>query len=612
MKIVWITFMLLSTLNLKGMDIIMLKNDTILQDSINKSTKLFYDSLHVKAQRHRVTKWLYDYMIHTTNDTANGALQSYEYYNRYKNKTIGSITIQSLEVFGPDFSDTTRTAHLWIERTANKMHSKSNPNVIRKNVWLKEGSALDPNLVMDNERFLRSLPYLKDVRFILQPGMDDNNIVDILILTKDVFSFGLSGSIGNINKGEIGISDKNVLGTGHEIGLTVFGHTVKKPHLGIETFYAINNVNGNFIDFTTGYANNYIRKGYFISLNHEFLRPQTVYAGGLSAFRSFRSFNTNINTNVTIDSTLNYLLLDGWYGRKLNVGIKSNDSRFQMTLAGRIRYLSFYDRPLPDADNKQFFANSTMYLAGLSFSQRSYIRDYRVYSYGIVEDIPKGYLHELVVGYDQNESGNRWYSHAFFSTGNLFNSKPYYFYTSLGIGGFWRHAGVEQGMVDAKINFISPLFRIWNVEARQFIKLNYTLGINRFEIENLYLRNNVGIRGFFSSLEKGKQRLTLNVENVFFQKRSILNFQTALFYYLDVGIVGPATQSIFAQDYFAGVGIGMRIRNENLIFKTLQIRLSFYPNHPGDVSLVGFILDEVPRTQFYNFQPRGPEPFRFE
>lgn len=603
--------MLLSTLTLEGMDITMFKNDSIIKDSVAIKSEIFYDSIEVKANRHKVTKWLYDYMISSTRDTINKELESYEYYKSFKNKTIGSITIKSMEVFGPDFNDTSKTTNIWIEKMANKMHSKSNLNVIRKNLWLREGQTFYPDLIMDNERLLRSLPYLQDVRFIIKPRIGNRKIVDILILTKDVFSFGLSGSIGNINKGEIGISDKNILGIGHEIGLTLFGHTEKKPHLGLEAFYAINNVKGNFINFSAGYANNYIRNEFFISLERDFLRPQSVYAGGLTALRSFRSQIISLNATVTSDS-LNYIFLDGWYGRRLKLGINPNDSRFQMTIAGRIRYTSFYDRPPVDVENNQFFANSTFYLGSLSFSSRSYIRDYRVYSYGITEDIPKGYLHELVFGYDNNEFGNRWYSHLFFSTGNLFKQQSFYLYTSLGIGSFWNHSKVEQGMLDIKVNFISPLLDIWNIKARQFIKLNYTLGINRFEIEDLSLRNRIGIRGFGSNIEKGKQRLTLNVENVFFQKKSILKFQTAIFSFLDMGIVGPANQTIFNQNYFAGIGLGLRIRNENLIFKTVQIRLAYYPNHPSDINSIGFILDEVPKTRFYTFQPRGPEPLRFE
>ena len=79
-----------------------------------------------------------------------------------------------------------------------------------------------------------------------------------------------------------------------------------------------------------------------------------------------------------------------------------------------------------------------------------------------------------------------------------------------------------------------------------------------------------------------------------------------------VGIVGPNKESIFNQNYFAGLGVGLRIRNENLIFKTIQLRLAYYPNFPQDVSPVGIILDEVSKSKFYSFQPRGPEPMRFE
>ncbi|HAQ18709.1 MAG TPA: hypothetical protein DCR40_05660 [Prolixibacteraceae bacterium] len=590
----------------------MLKKDSLEVLIVKDNPELFYDSLQVKASRHKITKWLYDWMIRSENKTDSSNLLSYEYYKTFENKTIGSITIKSLDVFGPDFTDTSKTTGIWIEQMANKLHSKSNLSVIRKNLWIKEGQPLDPNLVMDNERLLRSLPYLKDVRIIIKSRPFNNDLVDILILTKDVFSFGLSGNLEDIKHGEIGIYDKNILGIGHEIGTKLIAHTYKTPHIGIEAYYAINNLKGNFINFSAGYANNFLRKGFFVSFERDFLRPRSVYAGGLTVLRNFRSDRLNLNDFVRVDFPLNYLFFDSWYGRRLMLGINRADSRFQMTLSGRIRYVSFYDRPVPDLNNNQFFANSTFYLGSLSFSKRSYVRDYLVYSYGITEDIPKGYLHELVFGYDRNEFGDRWYSHVYLSTGNLFINKPYYFFSSFGLGTFWKSDGVEQGMADFKINFISPLFNIWNVRTRQFIKLNYTLGINRFEIEYLLLKNRDGIRGFGSKIGKGKQRVTLNVENVFFQERAILNFRTAFFSFFDVGIVGPDDQSIFKQSYYAGVGLGLRIRNENLIFKTIQIRLAFYPNHPSDVGSMGFLLEEVSKTRFYSFQPRGPEPLRFE
>jgi hypothetical protein len=589
-----------------------IKNDSVDIVVETKDPGLFYDSLEIKASRHYVTQFIYDWMITTPKAKVDKDLISYEYYKGFANKTIGSITIKPLEVFGPNLIDTSKTTDVWIEKVANKLHTKSNLSVIQKNLWIKEGQILDPNLMMDNERLLRSLPYLQDVRIIITPQQFNQNVVDVLILTKDVFSFGATASLGGLNKGSVGIYDRNILGRGHELGVNLVGHTEKTPNLGFEAYYRVDNFNGNFINFSAGYSNTYLREGFFVSLDRDFLRPQSVYAGGLTALRSFRSNRINLTDWVLTEFPLDYLYLDGWYGRRLKQKPDPNDSRFQINLSGRVRYTNFYARPAADIYNRQYFANSTFYLAGLSFSQRSYVRDFLVYSYGITEDIPKGYLHELVLGYDQNEFGNRWYSHIFLSSGNLFKNQPFYFYSSFGLGSYWNSKGFEQGLTEIKLNFISPLFKMWNVQCRQFVKFNYSLGINRFEFENLSLGNGNGIRGFSSNIGKGKQRFALNIENVFFQRKAILNFQTALFSFLDLGLIGPSTKIIFKENYYGGLGLGIRIRNENLVFKTIQLRLAWYPNHPSDVNSFGFILNGVPKNRFYSFQPRGPEPLRFE
>ena len=91
-----------------------------------------------------------------------------------------------------------------------------------------------------------------------------------------------------------------------------------------------------------------------------------------------------------------------------------------------------------------------------------------------------------------------------------------------------------------------------------------------------------------------------------------MNFQTAVFSFFDLGIIGNSKEIIFTQEYYAGLGVGVRIRNENLVFKTIQIRLAYYPRHPSDVNSVGVLVDGVAKTRFYTFQPRGPEPLRFE
>ena len=49
---------------------------------------------------------------------------------------------------------------------------------------------------------------------------------------------------------------------------------------------------------------------------------------------------------------------------------------------------------------------------------------------------------------------------------------------------------------------------------------------------------------------------------------------------LMLGVIGSNKQLIFTQNYYSGLGLGLRLHNENLVFKTFQLRLAFYPFHP--------------------------------
>lgn len=584
----------------------------VLSENRFESTKLFYDSLKSRAHQHRLTGWMYDILVSSPKETYDVDLLSYEHYHQFEGKTIASVRILPLDVFGPTFDDTTRVPRLKIERFANRVHTKSNIRAIRRNLWVKEGMDFDANLLMDNERLLRELPYLKDVRIIVTPRKDNAQLVDLLVMTKDVFAFGITGKIDEIDSGELGIYNQNIFGVGHQLSAKFVGHLNKEPYLGIETFYSVNNLRGDFVDVRAGYFDTYERHGFLVNFSKEFLRPKSAWAGGFNYSRYFRSNRISISDPVKTNFPLNFRSLDVWYGRNMQLGINEQDSRFQMTVSGRIRHLKFVDRPEPDAQNNQYFANSTFYLGSLSFSQRKYVRDRLVYSYGIVEDIPKGYLHELVVGFDNNEFSKRWYAHLYLSSGNIVKYQPYYLFASAGVGGFFNKEQFEQGLLECNLNYISRLFNAGSVKARQFVKINYMTGIRRFDIENILLRYRNGIRGFTSSKANGKQRLSVNMETVLFQRKEFLKSNTAFFSFLDLGIIGSNHKVIFTQDYYAGLGVGVRLRNENLVFKTIQIRLAYYPNTPSDMGSVGFILEEQLKTRFYSFQPKAPEPLVFD
>jgi hypothetical protein len=414
----------------------------------------------------------------------------------------------------------------------------------------------------------------------------------VTVLTQDRFSFGVSGGVEGSQAASLEVYNQNIFGVGHEISFRFLGHAKIQPYLGVETFYKINNIQGKFIDISLGYLNTYRSEGFAFIFNKSFITPSLKWAYGLSSTRLFRT-NRIVDDDIQIDSLYNfdYSNYSGWVGRSFPLS-KKNPNSTQLVLSTGFNSNHFFQRPLPGVNNEQYFTNRTTFLGGVSFSQRRFVQDQLVFSYGITEDIPKGFKNEIVYGYEINEFGNRHYAHLFLSNGNLLSNSSGYLYLAGGLGGYFKNSNYEQAQIKGRVNFISKQYNAGRKRLRFFTRIDYTIGLNRLGIENLNLRTDRHIRGFFSNEVIGKQRLSLNMEHVLFLRQEFYKFNMAVFAFTDLGIIGSSNEFIFKQNYYSGIGLGFRLHNENLVFKTLQLRLAFYPFAPSDMNFTGFSLDE--------------------
>ena len=584
------------------------------RDSVNAGNaedKALSDTLKQRVYQHSFTRFIYEKIVNEKSGNGD-LLKQYENLNQLEGKRVASITIKQLDIFGPTFQDTGRVTQVGLEKIANQVHTKTNEKIIRKNVFIRVGDKLDIEQILENERIIRLLPFIKDVRFSAHVNEQDTTEVDLIVLTKDVFSFGIRARFRSIDSGMLEMYNQNIWGAGHQISAAAVTSVEQEPNIGFEGSYSINNIRGHFVNLSLSYANTFRREGVLFDAEKQFLRTSTQWGGGLLFYRLFRADQLYENEAILVDYPLDYRSFDWWSGYAFHLGGNAVRNNLQLVLSGRYRNLNFFDRPEPGDDNRQYYANSNFYMASISLSRRYYIRDHHILSYGITEDIPKGFLHEWVIGFDDNEYVDRWYSHVYFSSGNLINYKPSYMFLSVGLGSFFNARRVEQGQFEVNWNYISRQFRMGAQTARQFLKLRYVYGFKRFDQENLLLKNKYGIRGFYSEIPQGQQRLVMSSETVIFERKSILNFNFAFFGFADLGIIGSSKKNIFSQDYYTGFGGGIRLRNENLIFRTIQLRLAFYPGHPGDSGGFGFNLRELSGTDFYNFQPRKPKPLQFK
>jgi hypothetical protein len=587
------------------------KQDSLAMEKSNAKYEQFYDSLEYKAKQKTLTRIIYDFLVSPPRPYVDREALSKEYYRQLEGKIISEISIQPLDVFGPTFEDTSRTAKSWLEKTANTIHSKSNLNTIEKMILFDVGDFVDSELLYENERIIRSLPYIQDVQIILEQDTVYRGLVKVHVLTKDRFSIGVSGGVDGNSSAALELYNQNIFGIGHEISFNFVGHLNRQPYTGLETFYKINNIKGKFVDISAGYMNTYKREGFSLILDKPFIIPSVKWGFGGAALRMYRTDRINESHPIQTSIPMDLAFFNAWAGRSFQ--IKPNHfQNSQMIISAGINNSTYFHRPSPSNDGLQYFSNSTFYLAGITFSQRRFLQDQLIYSYGVTEDIPEGFKNELVYGFDANEFGNRHYAHLFLSNGNLLVNRQGYLYLSGGIGGFFKNNEYEQGQIQGSLNFISRQVHAGRKRFRLFVRANYLLGIRRFEIENLSFNRNDHIRGFRSQEALGKQRLSVDLEYVLFLRQQFYKFNMAFYGFADLGIIGSNKSLIFTENYYSGLGFGMRIHNENLVFKTFHLRLGFYPFHPSDMNFTGFIIEEQLKKNFYSFQPTAPQPLRFE
>ena len=577
----------------------------------NQKQEHFYDSLKVRASKRKVTQWFYDMLINPSHPVVDKKELAINYYKKMEGKVISEIHIKSLDVFGPTFQDTTKKASNWMEKTANAIHTKSNLKTIEKMLLFKIGDNVDPELFYENERIIRSLPYIKEITFILQQDSTYEGLVKVYVLTKDRFSFGASGSVNGVESAALELYNQNVFGIGHEILFRFVGHVDQQPYLGVETYYKINNINGNFIDASIGYLNTYENKGFEFLVNKRFFTPSVKWGYGATLLRTYNSDRIFDDDPVISTDPLNFVYYGLWGGRSFQMN-KNQSINSQIVFSGGVNVKKFYERPISGTADHPYFAKSTFLLSGVTFTKRNYVQDELVYSYGITEDIPKGFKNEIVYGYDINEFGNRHYVHLLLSNGNLLKNDPAYLYVEGDIGGYFNRNGIEQGQINARLNFISRQINAGRKRFRLFARTDYSIGYDRIDPENLTLNRDESIRGFSSNEVFGQQRLRLNLEYVLFLRKEFYRFNIALFGFGDVGVIGSNDRFILSQQYYSGLGAGIRFHNENLVLKTFQLRLAFYPYPPNDMSLVGFVFEERSKRQFYSFEPRQPLPIPFQ
>ncbi len=580
------------------------------------NTDKFYVNLQEKAYKNRWTRELHNIILVPEDSTKiSEALltqKSEVPFLPYRNMVIRKISYQKLDVFGPTIYEPNKPARTRLGGFANKMHIKTQDNVITDHLLFKKGDIIDPNTFADNERLLRDLPFVEDARIEVRNISATADSADIVVIVKDNFSEGFDFTTPDFKNMYFGFWDNNIFGTGQETDNTIYRIPGQLPYSGLKGYYKIRNIGGTFINGQISY-NAYGSKGYSLDLWRDFFTQRTKYAGELFAGR----VDTFVRIEPKQDSFI-YTPLKGtnshfWIGRAFPIeklGLKITNVSNLIVSAGIYNY-NYTVRPSVSEDFRYDYHNRTLLLASFAFSSQGYYKTNLVYNYGRTEDIPYGVLLKFTHGIEDSEFGYRLYNCVSFAKGNYVNNLGY-LYTYIAVGGFDKQDHFEQGVFKVNGNYFSNLLVFGQYKLRQFISIGYTKGYDPDRDEFININGTSGIQGFRSDSLRGTQKFTLDLEAVCFTPLYLAGFRVAIFGFADFGTVGATSRPMFSNPMFSGYGIGFRFRNEKFVFKTFQIRLAYYPNLPESARGEFLTISQDTKFQSSNFNVKSPEIIKFQ
>jgi hypothetical protein len=536
------------------------------------------------------------------------------YFTEYNNKIIRRISIVQINVFGPSVFDTNSNPKHWFERLGNNLHISTNKSSIRNHLFIDKNEHIDPFILADNERILREMPSIQDARIYIIPVKNCTDSVDVQIVTKDVWPVGFGFEALDIGYGNISAWNNNILGLGHVLNYTGYYNLKEEPKYGYSAAYRIPNVGSKFVSLDVQHTDRIRLNDNRISLNRNIISPVIRFGGGINYEKAEKTQNIE-----TLDSTLDgihssFELYDFWTGYafplKQSKNFKEQRSIFVSVRGQKIHY---FNRPQVENDYLYLFQQHQIFLASVGYTVQGYQNTSLIYGFGDTEDLPYGTMIKLTGGYEWGEFKNRYYlgSTLFLSQTT---EKMGYFSGTIDFGGFLND-WFQQGVFNADLLHISPLFGSNKHLFRNFARIHYEQGYNRFRDEYIQLGDNNGIRGldYKHNLFKGNKRIFANSECVYYSPYHIYGFKFVFYGYIDAGMVDYKKSILFENPVYSSVGIGVRIRNEKLVFNTLQIQFSYFPGSQDvprqDKQFVN--VSGTPRYRMPDFANPRPEIFVF-
>lgn len=514
---------------------------------------------------------------------------------QYKGKIIRSVDVMRLS-FQRNIYDTSLVKYNLGIRLANMFHKNSTENVIRKNLFFKEGDRLFPFLLADNERYMRALSFIQDARIIIDLAENSTDSVDVLVITKDVFSLGAKVKIDDKTRGRVEVGDDNIAGSATRLTLAGLYNEPRNPQKAFATELVRRNIGGSFIDWTMGFSNyapsystgRWEETKMYARIDKPLVTPFIPTTGSLEA-GFYKSNNAYIaDSFYKANDQYEYYKFDGWFGYSLDNRRRlynNREIRIHNFIALRAFTQQFLQAPERTATIFDFrFANSLGMLASYNIFKQVFYKTNFIYGFGRSEDVPEGFSVSLISGISKKNGLKRPYSGIDFSFANFRNKGFYSNYTFRAGGHIYRNS-IQDMDVLFNVEHFTKLKKIGSYwYQRFFVNTGITAQVNPVLNAPLLINSSFGLPYFNPENIGADLRGTTKMEAVFYNTKKILGFRLAPFAFSDFVLLKPTRQQLNKSDLYYAVGGGIRTRNENLVFGTVELKCFYFPRTNGNMN----------------------------
>lgn len=516
-------------------------------------------------------------------------------YLKFKGKIIRSVEVVRLS-FQRNIWDTTLVKYNLGIRLANAFHKNSTDNVIRKNLFFKENERLYPFLFADNERYLRDLSFIQDARILVDYAESGKDSVDVLVLTKDVFSLGAKLKVDDRTRGRVEISDDNIAGSATKITLSGLYDEPRNPQRAWAGEIVRRNIGGSFIDFTAGFSQfspsysngRWEETKIYSRLEKPLVTPFIPSTGSLEGGYYKSNDSYRMDSVYKADFRYEYYNADGWFGYSLdNRRRLYNNREIRIHNFVALRAFTQHFIHTPGRTETFFdyrFANSMGLLASYNIFKQVFYKTSFIYGFGRNEDVPEGFTLALITGITKRDGLKRPYSGLDFGFAN-FKSKGFYSSYTFRAGGYFYRNRVEDMDILFNVEHFTRLKRLnANWYQRTFINTGITGQVNSVLNAPLFINSFFGLPYFNPENISSDFRGTLKLESVYFNMKKILGFRFAPFTFTDLVFLKPVKQPLKKGDLYSAIGGGIRTRNENLVFGTIELKTYYFPRTNGNMN----------------------------